>query len=83
MSGFLLDTNVPSELLRPRPDVTVTVGLQRQAKETMFLSVGQDDAGGVSTDAAILTVSVPRCAGRVSKVPPTSANLTYNSCFVR
>jgi predicted nucleic acid-binding protein len=37
--GFLLDTNVPSELLRPRPDANVTVWIQRQASDTLFVSV--------------------------------------------
>ena len=39
MSGFLLDTNIPSELLRPRPDEKVTAWLERQPKELLFLSV--------------------------------------------
>ncbi len=39
MNGFLLDTNVPSEMLRPRPDANVTGGVQRQANETLFISV--------------------------------------------
>jgi len=38
-SGFLLDTNVPSELLRPRPDANVAAWVKRQAKETLFVSV--------------------------------------------
>ena len=40
MSGsFLLDTNVPSEMLRPRSDVNVAAWVKRQAKETLFVSV--------------------------------------------
>jgi toxin FitB len=39
MSGFLLDTNIPSELLRPRPDVTVAGWLNRQSRETLFVSL--------------------------------------------
>lgn len=39
MSGFLLDTNVPSELLRSRPDFHVTAWIKAQAKETLFASV--------------------------------------------
>jgi predicted nucleic acid-binding protein len=39
MSGFLLDTNIPSEMLRPRPDGSVEAWLKRQANETLFISV--------------------------------------------
>jgi predicted nucleic acid-binding protein len=39
MSGFLLDTNIPSEMLRPRPDASVVAWLRRQASETLFVSV--------------------------------------------
>ncbi len=39
MSGFLLDTNVLSETLRPLPDANVAAWLERQAKESQFLSV--------------------------------------------
>ena len=39
MSGFLLDTNIPSEMLRPRPDASVSAWLRRQANETLFVSV--------------------------------------------
>jgi predicted nucleic acid-binding protein len=39
MSGFLLDTNIPSEMLRPRPDASVAAWLKRQANETLFVSV--------------------------------------------
>jgi predicted nucleic acid-binding protein len=39
MSGFLLDTNIPSEMLRPRPDASVAAWLKRQAHETLFISV--------------------------------------------
>jgi predicted nucleic acid-binding protein len=39
MSGFLLDTNIPSEMLRPRPDANVEAWLKRQANETLFISV--------------------------------------------
>ena len=37
--GFLLDTNVPSEMLRPRPDANVAAWLKHQANETLFVSV--------------------------------------------
>ena len=39
MSGFLLDTSVPSETLRPLPDVKVAAWLENQTKESQFLSV--------------------------------------------
>ncbi len=39
MSGFLLDTNIPSEILRPLPDGSVAGWLKRQANETLFVSV--------------------------------------------
>lgn len=39
MSGFLLDTNVPSEILRPLPDAAVAAWLKRQTKESQYLSV--------------------------------------------
>jgi tRNA(fMet)-specific endonuclease VapC len=39
MSGFLLDTNVPSETLRPRPNANVSAWLNRQAQDSQFLSV--------------------------------------------
>jgi predicted nucleic acid-binding protein len=38
-SWFLLDTNVPSEMLRPRPDANVAAWLKHQANETLFVSV--------------------------------------------
>jgi predicted nucleic acid-binding protein len=37
--GYLLDTNVPSETLRPRPDSRVVSWLESQAKDSQFLSV--------------------------------------------
>ena len=39
MSGFLLDTNVPSELNRPRPDPLVAEWLEQQDDNGLFLSV--------------------------------------------
>jgi predicted nucleic acid-binding protein len=39
MTGFLLDTNLPSEMLRPRPDANVAAWVKRQAPETLFVSV--------------------------------------------
>ena len=39
MSGFLLDTNIPSETLRPAPELRVVDWLRTQGKEAQFLSV--------------------------------------------
>ena len=39
MSGFILDTNVPSELLRPLPDANVVAWLKQQPKAMLHLSV--------------------------------------------
>ena len=37
--GYLLDTNIPSETLRRRPDSSVVLWLESQAKDSQFLSV--------------------------------------------
>lgn len=39
MSGFLLDTNIPSELARPRPEPKLVAWLATQRANTLFLSV--------------------------------------------
>jgi predicted nucleic acid-binding protein len=39
MRGYLLDTNIPSETLRPRPDTNVAAWLKSQVKDSQFLSV--------------------------------------------
>jgi toxin FitB len=39
VNGFLVDTNIPSELTRERTDVRVASFLQRTEKQSMFLSV--------------------------------------------
>lgn len=39
MSGFLLDTNIPSELVRPRPEPQVLAWLAAQALDDLYLSV--------------------------------------------
>jgi tRNA(fMet)-specific endonuclease VapC len=39
MSGFLLDTNLPSETIRLRPEPRVTDWIARQANDALFLSV--------------------------------------------
>ena len=39
MSGFLVDTNVISEIIRTAPDANVMVWSQQQDKQLLFLSV--------------------------------------------
>ncbi len=39
MSGFLADTNIPSELTRPSPDARVAAFLKDAGKEQVYLSV--------------------------------------------
>jgi predicted nucleic acid-binding protein len=39
MNGFLVDTNVISEILRPAPDAHVAAWSQRTARPMLFLSV--------------------------------------------
>ena len=39
MSGFLLDTNIPSELVRSRPNPRVSNWVRSQSDESLYLSV--------------------------------------------
>jgi predicted nucleic acid-binding protein len=39
MNGFLLDTNVPSEPIRPQPDANVLVWLAAQCLDQLWISV--------------------------------------------
>jgi predicted nucleic acid-binding protein len=39
MSGFLLDTNLPSELVRPQPEPKVKAWVAAQDLDTLFVSV--------------------------------------------
>ena len=39
MKGYLVDTNVPSELTRETPDARVVAFLRNAGKESLFLSV--------------------------------------------
>jgi toxin FitB len=39
MNGFLLDTNVPSETVRPAPDSRVIAWIEAQPLESLFISV--------------------------------------------
>ena len=38
MNGFLLDTNIPSELIRSRPDPRVSQWMYAQPEQLLFLS---------------------------------------------
>src|SRR5579871_1810700 len=58
MNGFLLDTNVPSELFRPRPDPQIVNWLARQDPNTLFLSVVT--IGELWKGAAMLSPSAKR-----------------------
>jgi predicted nucleic acid-binding protein len=39
VTGYLVDTNVPSELTRPTPEVRVAEFLKRAGKERVYISV--------------------------------------------
>ena len=39
MNGYLVDTNVPSELTREAPDIRVAAFLENAGRESVFLSV--------------------------------------------
>jgi toxin FitB len=39
MNGFLLDTNIPSELVRPQPEPRVKAWLGAQSLDALFISV--------------------------------------------
>ena len=39
MKGYLVDTNVPSELTHEKPDVSVELFLSKAGKDSLFLSV--------------------------------------------
>lgn len=39
MSGFLVDTNFPSETIGLRPEPRVTKGIAKQTNEVLFISV--------------------------------------------
>ena len=38
MTGFLLDTNIPSELVRPQPEPKVKTWVAAQSLDTLFIS---------------------------------------------
>ena len=58
MRGYLLDTNIPSETLRPRPDANVAAWLKSQLKGSQFLSVVT--MGELRKDATLLPLSDKR-----------------------
>jgi toxin FitB len=60
MSGFLLDTNIPSELLRPHPDARVAAWVKRQMNETLSISVVT--MGELRRGATLLAEQSPRRA---------------------
>ena len=39
MNGYLVDTNIPSELIRPRPEPGVEAFLRQAGKDRVYLSV--------------------------------------------
>ena len=39
MSGFLLDTNIPSELTKPKPDIRVNGWVGARDNASLYLSV--------------------------------------------
>ena len=58
MRGFLLDTNIPTEMLRPRPDANVANWVKTQASETLFVSVVT--LGELRRGVTLLTEQSPR-----------------------
>ena len=53
MSGFLLDTNIPSELMRPRPKPDVRTWVAGQPIDALFLSVvsiGEMESGFITME---------------------------------
>ena len=80
MSGFLLDTNIPSELTRPRPEPQVADWLEAADDSELFLSaitIGELHKGFVLQQDAqrrlflenwLLTELLPWCDGRIFPV---------------
>ena len=58
MTRFLLDTNIPSEIMRRMPDARVSAWLRMQPKESQFLSVVT--IGEIRKGAVILPPSPKR-----------------------
>jgi predicted nucleic acid-binding protein len=60
VKGFLVDTNIPSELTRERPDAHVAAFLQRSDRQSTFLSVMT--IGEISKGIAALPASQKRAS---------------------
>ncbi len=60
MNGFLVDTNIPSELTRDKPDPRVTVFLVDAGKASVFLSVMT--IGEISKGIASLPIGQKRAS---------------------
>ena len=60
MSGYLVDTNIPSELTRQQPDSRVADFIRRAGRENLFLSVMT--IGEISKGISLLPVSHKRAA---------------------
>jgi predicted nucleic acid-binding protein len=58
MRGYLLETNIPSETLRTRPDPNVSAWLKSQVKDSQFLSVVT--MGELRKGATLLPLSAKR-----------------------
>ena len=86
MKGYLVDTNIPSELTRETPDARVAAFLRNAGKESVFLSVMT--IGEICKGIDMLPVSQKRSAlenwldvdvrswfaGRILPVPNPSLN---------
>ena|ERR1700722_10361119 len=60
MSGFLLDINIPSELVRPQPEPKVKTWLAAQSLESLFIS----SVSFGELRKGILLVTFPPCPRR-------------------
>ena len=60
MKGYLVDTNIPSELTREKPDARVAEFLRKAGRDTVFLSVMT--IGEICKGIATLPVSSRRTA---------------------
>lgn len=60
MKGYLVDTNIPSELTREKPDARVAEFLKNAGKDTVFLSVMT--IGEICKGIATLPASTKRSA---------------------
>jgi predicted nucleic acid-binding protein len=70
MSGFLLDTNVPSELSRARPDPRVARWLEDADDDTLYLSV--ISIGGLAQTSVFEVCDAPEGQSKVRRSAPGS-----------